>query len=78
MIFWRFEQIAGVCFLRDARRSISGVWRFNFVQFRESGATCKREEPEAGRTEMGGRIPVGLELPAAPTFRLLHIVPIQA
>src|ERR1700691_3020057 len=29
VIFWRFEQVAVVCFLRVTRCSTSGVWRFN-------------------------------------------------
>jgi hypothetical protein len=31
--FWRFGRIAAVCFLRVARCSITGVWRFNLAQF---------------------------------------------
>jgi hypothetical protein len=41
LIFWRFEQIASVCFLRFARCSISGVWRFNLAEFVENGAGCE-------------------------------------
>jgi hypothetical protein len=40
--FWRFERIAGVCFLRVARCSTSGVWRFNFAQFAGRETVCAR------------------------------------
>src|ERR1700691_6553422 len=54
LIFWRFEQIASVCFLRFARCSTSGVWRFNLAEFVENGAACESSRCESRREKIGG------------------------
>src|ERR1700679_3177851 len=81
--FWRFEWIAGVCFVRVARCSIPGIWRFNLAEFagRETGGARSGGGTSgeitgairsSGQTRMAAAIP---ELLAAPTFSMLHIAP---
>jgi hypothetical protein len=68
-IFWRFERIAMVCFLRVTWCSNSRVWRFNSARFSEkpaARAAPRRQPVGVGRRRASGGFEFEPSVPALP------------